>query len=136
MVSVCRFYPWLTVAEITMNRHLPKNYLRSRRKKIGLTQRDLGFILGQKSGSKVSLLEAGRSAPTIRDAIAFRRLFRQSVEELWPDFTKDLETTVDSGIRRLIDRLQKTQIGSSRKRLRADLVLRELESIVEELPRK
>jgi transcriptional regulator with XRE-family HTH domain len=119
-----------------MNRHLPKNYLRSRRKKVGLTQRDLGLILGQTTGSKVSLLEAGRSVPTIQDAIAFRRLFRQSVEELWPDFTRDLESTVDSSIRRLIDRLQKTQTGSSRKRLRADLVLRELETIIEELPRK
>ena len=119
-----------------MNRHLLKNYLRSRRKKLGLTQGHLGLLLGRKTGSRVWALEVGRSVPTIEDAVAFRKIFRQSVEDLWPDFSRDLEIELDSRIRRLIDRLQKSQIGSSRKRLRVDLVLRHLETIVEDLPRK
>ena len=117
-----------------MNRLLQKNYLRSCRKKLGLTQRHLAFVLGHQTGCRVSALEAGRSVPSLRSIIAFRILFSRSIDELWPQWVNDVESDVDSRIERLIDRLQKTQTNSSRRNLRAEFTLRQLESILQELP--
>jgi transcriptional regulator with XRE-family HTH domain len=119
-----------------MNGHIRKNYLRSHRKKLGLTQKELGFVLGLGSGCRISALETGRSKPRLYETITFDRLFGQPFEELWPGFSEKIEIDLDTRIRKLMDRLQRSQSGSSLRTKRVVFVLRNLETFLEQMPRE
>lgn len=60
-----------------------ENYLRTHRKRAGLAQRDVAFLLGARSGSRVSRHERFERRPTLEVALAYEAIFRTPVAELF-----------------------------------------------------
>jgi transcriptional regulator with XRE-family HTH domain len=106
--------------------HLHKNYLRSCRKRLGLTQKQLAFIVCLESGSRISALENGHVVPTAGELIVFRKLFARSVDELWPSWAAEVERDTGLRIEQLLDRLNETSQRSGRKQRRLEFTRRRL----------
>ena len=116
--------------ETVMTKHPHyKNYLRSCRKKAGLTQSQLAFLIGRPC-RRVCDLEAGRHLPTIAECIAFERLFERPFEEIWPITAMHLEVDATTRVRTLHAQLADANGGSHRKQQRLAYLLRRLSAIV------
>jgi len=66
-----------------MNRRVSGNYLRTHRKQTGLSQREVGHLLGYKSQWQVSRHERGRTAPPLLTALGYEVIFRVPVSSLF-----------------------------------------------------
>src|SRR5437867_1989895 len=60
-----------------------ENYLRTYRKRSGLTQREVAFLVGCRNGAQVSRYEKRRRLPPLRTALAFEAAFGAPVSELF-----------------------------------------------------
>src|SRR5262245_7566576 len=58
--------------------------LRAHRKRSGLTQKELAFLLGGKQHSTISRYEAGDRRPDLRTALAYGLLFESALRDLFP----------------------------------------------------
>ena len=87
-------------------RKLP-NYLRASRKKAGLSQDDLAFLLGCDSGTKVSRYELFRRQPGLPTVFALEAIFGKPARELFAGMYEDAEQQTAARARRLIQRLNK-----------------------------
>jgi DNA-binding XRE family transcriptional regulator len=67
-----------------MNNHALENYLRAHRKKSGLSQRELGLIVGYADEGQVSRHERTRAFPPLIVALSYEAVFRVSVSVLFP----------------------------------------------------
>jgi transcriptional regulator with XRE-family HTH domain len=65
-----------------MSRKLP-HYLRSERKRAGLSQRDIAALLGDRTVSKVSRYEQRRRLPPLRMALAYEAILGKPVSQLF-----------------------------------------------------
>jgi len=59
------------------------NYLRSHRKRLGLSQDDLAYLLGCKSGTKVSRYERFRRQPNLATVFACEIILRVPARQLF-----------------------------------------------------
>jgi transcriptional regulator with XRE-family HTH domain len=59
------------------------NYLRSYRKKSGLTQNEVGFLLGRTNGAQISRYEKCRRLPPLEIALALEALLGVPVSQLF-----------------------------------------------------
>ena len=62
----------------------PASYLRTHRKKSGLTQRELATLLGYDNEGPVSRHERGMTIPPLRIALAYEAIFQVPISELFP----------------------------------------------------
>jgi len=60
-----------------------ENYLRTYRKRSGLTQREVAFLVGCRNGAQVSRYEKRRRLPPLRTALACEAAFGVPVSELF-----------------------------------------------------
>lgn len=74
---------FITVRKIMARRRL-LSYLRTFRKRSGLTQAELAFLVGQKSGTQFSRFERLKRIPNAETLIAIMIVFRESPQELFP----------------------------------------------------
>ena len=81
------------------------NYLRAHRKRAGLSQEQLAFLLGCHSGAKVSRYEQFLREPSLRTALAFEAIFHTPVRQLFAGIFDEVEQTVEGRARRLAQRL-------------------------------
>jgi DNA-binding XRE family transcriptional regulator len=88
-----------------MARKLP-HYIRMHRKRSGLTQKEIAFVLGQKSGTKVSRYERRSRKPRLETAFALAVLFRTTVEELFAGLYEGVKTRAFARLRLLQDELK------------------------------
>jgi transcriptional regulator with XRE-family HTH domain len=65
-----------------MSRNLP-HFLRSERRRAGLSQRDVAVLLGDRTVSKVSRYERRRRLPPLRMALAYEAILGKPVSELF-----------------------------------------------------
>ena len=77
------------VARIFM-RTAPHNYLRTFRKRSALTQVDIAFLLGARSGAKVSRLERLSRFPNLKTAFACQVIFGVPADALFPGLYRDI----------------------------------------------
>src|SRR5947208_10163448 len=66
-----------------MATHKLENYLRTYRKRSGLTQREVAFLVGCRNGAQVSRYEKRRRLPPLRTALALEAAFGVPVSELF-----------------------------------------------------
>lgn len=66
-----------------MTSHRLQNYLRTYRRKSGLTQREVAFLLGRKNGAQLSRYEKQRRLPPLRTALAFEAIYKIPLAELF-----------------------------------------------------
>ena len=81
------------------------NYIRSERKRRGLSQEEIAFLLGSESGAKVSRYERFRREPKLETALAYEALFTTSVHDLFAGVAEEAERETRKRARRLLRRL-------------------------------
>ncbi|HEY2381417.1 MAG TPA: helix-turn-helix transcriptional regulator [Terriglobia bacterium] len=113
-----------------MTRGTFKNYLRTCRKKLDLSQAEIAAILGLESPEMVSRWERGLAIPTLEESIALRVLFKKRFEDLWPYVNYEFEARADNNIRRFMRSFEKDLVTSGRLEKRAKLLYQKLSVIV------
>ena len=71
-----------------MSQKLP-NYLKTYRKRAGLSQADVAYLLGVRSGTKVSRYERFSRLPNLETALAFEALYHMPVADLFAGLADD-----------------------------------------------
>jgi len=69
-------------------------YLRTHRRRWGLTQKELARLIGLQSGSQVSRLERGKRQPTFPIVIACVLIFGVQAADIFPALVNDVEDEV------------------------------------------
>lgn len=85
------------------NSQLP-NYLQANRKRLGLSQRDMSFLLGAGSGSMMSRYEGFTRQPSLEIALALEVICKRSVSELFGGLYQKAEKKVTKRAQVLLGR--------------------------------
>jgi DNA-binding XRE family transcriptional regulator len=93
------------------------SYLRSHRRRWGLTQGEVAYLLGLKNGSVVSRIERERRRPKLPVALACQVVFDIPTVELFPGLFTEVEDAVMRRTYHLHERLQGNQSASTRTKL-------------------
>ena len=83
------------------------NYLRTYRKKLGLTQRDVAFLLGSHGPTKVSRYERSGRIPDLKTIFAYEAIFQKPARELFAGIYDRAERETRRKVRQLVSRLRK-----------------------------
>lgn len=70
------------------------NYLRANRKRLGLSQDEVAFLLGTQSGAKVCRYERFVREPTLETAFAYEVIFQRPARELFRGLYQEIEQKV------------------------------------------
>src|SRR6267154_138031 len=89
-----------------MAQQRPGSYLRTHRKKSGLSQRELASIVGYHHRDSVARHERSKSAPPFLTALAYEALFQVPISELFPGFYQTVEHMVEMQLVELESMLQ------------------------------
>src|SRR5216683_6987856 len=96
-----------------MATHKLENYLRTYRKRSGLTQREVAFLLGCLNGAQVSRYEKRRRLPPLQTALACEAVFGIPVSELFAGLREKVGKEIEKRLLELRSRLQtKSSKGS------------------------
>jgi DNA-binding XRE family transcriptional regulator len=82
----------MTKAQV--DRRLP-NYLRTHRRKVGLTQRELGHILGHCNEGPMFRHERFRATPSLVVALSYEIIFRVPISEIFAGLRDEVEGHVE-----------------------------------------
>ena len=93
------------------------NYLRAYRKRSGLTQREVAFLLGCRNGVQVSRYEKRRCVPLLATALACEAVFGIPVAELFAGVRERVGREVDKRLLELKSKLQTKVCKRSEGRL-------------------
>lgn len=81
------------------------NYLRKYRKRAGLSQREIAYLLGAQDPARVSRYEHFRGAPSLRIALAFSILFKVPTDQLFGGDYQKVETVINHRAKILMERV-------------------------------
>ncbi|MGO8754728.1 MAG: helix-turn-helix transcriptional regulator [Gallionellaceae bacterium] len=95
---------------------LVNSYLRTHRRKWALTQKELAFLLGQKSSAHVSRLEQGKRIPSSEVVLACEVLFGTTPRNFFPKLYVDIEKAVLARAATLCERLDKETSKSAMRK--------------------
>src|ERR1039458_8612125 len=84
----------------------PHNYLRTYRKRSGLGQQDVAFLLGHKSRANVCRFEQGHRLPSLRTALALALILDVSVTALFGGMHCEVQKEIDGRIATLRSALE------------------------------
>lgn len=83
-----------------------ENYLRTYRKKSGLAQSEVAFLLGCRNGAYISRYEKRKRVPTLRTALACEAIFGVPVAELFAGIRESVSKQVGKRLRELTSKLE------------------------------
>lgn len=89
------------------------NYLRAYRKRAGLTQREVAFLLGLKARGPISEIEKRRRVPLLRTALALSTIFGIPVEELFSGMCDSIGTEIEERLDKLTSELA-SKVGTKK----------------------
>jgi DNA-binding XRE family transcriptional regulator len=72
-----------------MTRDILRNCLRTYRRRLGFSQKDIAFLLGSTRASKISRHERGLQRPTIGILIAYELLFDTSLRDIYAELAAE-----------------------------------------------
>lgn len=78
-----------------MKRHAARNYLKTHRKQLGLSQLELGQLLGYKDQGQVSRHERSQSTPSLEAALAYEVIFRVPISAIFADLSGTVKLTIE-----------------------------------------
>ncbi len=78
------------------------NYLRTHRKRLGLSQEEVAFLLGVQSGAKICRYERIVREPTFKAAIAFELIFQRPVREVFKGLFQEIADEIAPRARKLL----------------------------------
>jgi DNA-binding XRE family transcriptional regulator len=85
-----------------------KNYLRTHRKRHGLSQEHIAYLLDCDSGANVSKHEHFHREPTLQTALAYEVVFQTPLRELFAGTFHDVEQKIQRRMKRLVKKLGPT----------------------------
>jgi transcriptional regulator with XRE-family HTH domain len=85
-----------------------RNYLRTYRKRAGLSQREVAVVVGLKSAATLSRCEWGHRLPSLQTALAFEALFGVPVGQLFSGASEAIDRETEERLQKLESVLQKT----------------------------
>jgi transcriptional regulator with XRE-family HTH domain len=97
------------------------NYLRANRKRLALSQDEVAFLLGTRSGAKVCRNERFVREPSLATALAYEAIFKRSVSELFGGLYQKVEREVAERAKLLISKKDHTKINQQTARKREAL---------------
>lgn len=71
------------------------NYIRTFRRRLNLTQRQLAWLVGSRSHTLISRLERGLQLPSLRVALSLEVVLGVSIKELYRGLALDMKRLVD-----------------------------------------
>jgi len=86
------------------------SYLKTYRKRSGLTQRDVAFLLGWKQGKQLSRYEKQRVIPSLQVALACAAIFRVPLRKLFPGVSDPIAREISSRSAALMAELRKKNV--------------------------
>lgn len=92
------------------------NYLKMYRKRSGLSQPELAFLLGCRDGSKISRYERGRRSPSLDALIALQVVFHGPTEALFVGRYGQVLRELRARAKRLIRRVEAAGAADPRTR--------------------
>jgi transcriptional regulator with XRE-family HTH domain len=104
VIRYCEFDCHQVFASIFMSSPQLPNYLRANRKRLALSQDEVAFLLGTRSGAKVCRYERFVREPSLETALAFEVIFKRSVSELFSGLYQQTERDVAKRAKMLVER--------------------------------
>jgi transcriptional regulator with XRE-family HTH domain len=97
--------------------HLP-NYLRANRKRLGLSQDEVAFLLGAENGTKVCRYERFTRQPGFHAALACEVVFQRPLREIFAGLYEEIKREVAARATKLVLKTDGVKVGNkgSRKR--------------------
>ena len=92
------------------------NYVRTYRKRASLTQGELAFLLGSRSGAKISRIERRSRLPNLRTAFACEVVFGVPAHQVFVGFFDEVESATTTRAKVLAERLHVQAASRSRDR--------------------
>jgi transcriptional regulator with XRE-family HTH domain len=89
-----------------MATHRLPNYLKTHRRRCGLTQRDVAFLLGNGDGAQISRYERHHRIPPLETALLFEAIFKTPVAELFGGLFDSARVEAENRVHELVSRLQ------------------------------
>lgn len=103
----------------SMATHKLENYLRTYRRRSGLTQREVAFLLGCETGAQVSRYEKRRRLPPLATALACEAAFGVPVAELFAGVRESAGKAIEKRKAELRSKLQdKGSAGQKKSAMR------------------
>jgi transcriptional regulator with XRE-family HTH domain len=87
------------------------SYLRTYRKRGGLTQNEVAFLLGCQSGTKLSRYERLCRQPNLQTAFACQAIFGIPAHEIFPGMYAEVEQSIAKRARQLSKRIEAQDLG-------------------------
>lgn len=110
----------MTAKRRSAPKRLPQ-YLHTHRKRMGLSQREVGTLLGLRDGSKVSRYERGVRLPPLLTTIGLAIIFRAPLQELFGGRYDRIERDIACRARRLLKKLSPSALQPNLTQKRAYL---------------
>src|SRR5208282_4161442 len=110
-----------------MQEQILPNYLRTYRRRAGLSQREVALLLGYKQRGQTSRHEQFKAFPPLAVALAYEVLYRAPASTLFLGMHDTVNTTVEKRVAAMEKDLQ----GRSAKNADADSIARKLEWMIE-----
>jgi len=109
-----------------MPTHKLENYLRAYRKRSGLTQRDVAYLLGCQNGAQVSRYEKRKRVPPLRTALACEAVFGVPIADLFAGISEVAGREIGKRLLGLRSKLQANS-GEGHGKSEARQIARKLE---------
>jgi transcriptional regulator with XRE-family HTH domain len=90
-----------------MKNQISGNYLRNHRKKAGLTQLELGRLLGYRDEGPVSRHEINKTLAPLRTGLAYEAIFRVPVSEIFPELFAEIKQKMEGNLTALKEDLER-----------------------------
>src|ERR1700704_2272734 len=94
-----------------------KTYIRPLRRRWALTQRELAFLVGAKSGTVVSRIEGLKRSPSLPVTVACALVFGTALPDLFPHLHSQIRAEVLRRVSDLYDELQGNPSKATRIKL-------------------
>lgn len=91
------------------------HYLRSHRRRLGLSQREVAWLMGSANGANVSKYEKFASEPTLRTVLAFEIIFQVPAREIFAGIFEAVEMVTYRRAHELIRELERHETRSPAK---------------------
>jgi hypothetical protein len=82
------------------------NYLLANRKRLGLSQVDVAFLLAAESGEKVCRHERFLRSPSLENALAYEAIYKRTASELFSGMYRKIEREVGVRAKSLAEKMR------------------------------
>lgn len=100
------------------------NCLVSNRKRVALSQEEIGFLLGAESGDTVCRHERFAREPDLRTMLAYEAIYKRSASELFSGMYREIEKEVEERAKTLLLKMESgkpNQRTAHRRQILADI---------------